>query len=69
VSAALLELRGVAKAFGSLRVLDGLTLAVQPGEALGIIGPNGAGKTTAMNIIIGRLQPDGGTVLLDGPRA
>jgi branched-chain amino acid transport system ATP-binding protein len=66
VSAALLELRGVAKAFGSLRVLDGLTLAVQPGEALGIIGPNGAGKTTAMNVIIGRLRPDGGTVLLDG---
>ena len=66
MSAALLELRGVAKTFGSLRVLDGLTLAVQPGEALGIIGPNGAGKTTAMNIIIGRLRPDGGTVVLDG---
>jgi branched-chain amino acid transport system ATP-binding protein len=66
VSAALLELRGVAKAFGSLRVLDGLTLAVQPGEALGIIGPNGAGKTTAMNVMIGRLRPDAGAVLLDG---
>ena len=48
------------------QVLDGWTLAVQPGEALGIIGPNGAGKTTAMNVIIGRLRPDGGTVLLDG---
>jgi branched-chain amino acid transport system ATP-binding protein len=66
VSAALLELRNVAKAFGSLRVLDGLTLAVRPGEALGVIGPNGAGKTTAMNIMIGRLRPDGGAVLLDG---
>jgi branched-chain amino acid transport system ATP-binding protein len=66
VSAALLELRNVAKAFGSLRVLDGLTLGVRPGEALGVIGPNGAGKTTAMNIMIGRLRPDGGAVLLDG---
>jgi branched-chain amino acid transport system ATP-binding protein len=66
VSAALLELRGVVKAFGSLQVLDGLTLAVQPGEALGIIGPNGAGKTTAMNVMIGRLRPDAGAVLLDG---
>jgi branched-chain amino acid transport system ATP-binding protein len=66
VSAALLELRNVAKAFGSLRVLDGLTLGVRPGEALGVIGPNGAGKTTAMNIMIGRLRPDSGAVLLDG---
>jgi len=66
VSGALLELRNVAKAFGSLRVLDGLTLAVRPGEALGVIGPNGAGKTTAMNIMIGRLRPDDGAVLLDG---
>jgi branched-chain amino acid transport system ATP-binding protein len=66
VSAALLELRSVAKAFGSLRVLDGLTLAVRPGEALGVIGPNGAGKTTAMNVMIGRLRPDAGAVLLDG---
>jgi branched-chain amino acid transport system ATP-binding protein len=63
---ALLELRDVVKAFGSLRVLDGLTLGVGEGEALGVIGPNGAGKTTALNIMIGRLQPDRGRVLLDG---
>ncbi|MGH7324627.1 MAG: ABC transporter ATP-binding protein [Candidatus Rokuibacteriota bacterium] len=66
MSAALLELRGVAKAFGSLRVLDGLTLGVHEAEALGVIGPNGAGKTTALNIMIGRLRPDAGAVLLDG---
>jgi branched-chain amino acid transport system ATP-binding protein len=63
---ALLELRRVTKTFGSLRVLDGLTLAVGDGEALGVIGPNGAGKTTALNIMIGRLRPDGGTVWFDG---
>jgi branched-chain amino acid transport system ATP-binding protein len=62
----LLGLEGVGKAFGSLQVLDGLTLAVAPGEALGIIGPNGAGKTTALNVMIGRLRPDRGRVVLDG---
>ena len=63
---ALLALEGVEKTFGSLRVLDGLTLGVAEGEALGIIGPNGAGKTTALNVMIGRLSPDRGAVRLDG---
>jgi branched-chain amino acid transport system ATP-binding protein len=63
---ALLELEGVTKAFGSLLVLDGLSLAIHEGEALGVIGPNGAGKTTALNVMIGRLRPDRGAVRLDG---
>jgi branched-chain amino acid transport system ATP-binding protein len=64
--AALLALRGVSRSFGSLRVLDDLSLAVAPGEALGVIGPNGAGKTTALNLMIGRLRPQRGAVLFDG---
>jgi branched-chain amino acid transport system ATP-binding protein len=64
--AALLGLQAVSKAFGSLRVLDGLTLAVAEGEALGVIGPNGAGKTTALNLMIGRLRPDRGAVVFGG---
>jgi branched-chain amino acid transport system ATP-binding protein len=63
---ALLGLEGVVKTFGSLQVLDGLTLGVGEGEALGVIGPNGAGKTTALNVMIGRLQPDRGRVVLGG---
>jgi branched-chain amino acid transport system ATP-binding protein len=63
---ALLELHDVRKAFGSLQVLDGLTLEVRQGEALGVIGPNGAGKTTALNVIAGRLRPDRGAVRLAG---
>jgi branched-chain amino acid transport system ATP-binding protein len=63
---ALLALNGISKAFGSLQVLDGLTLEVRDGEALGVIGPNGAGKTTAVNVIAGRLRPDRGTVALAG---
>jgi branched-chain amino acid transport system ATP-binding protein len=64
--AALLELRAVSKTFGALRVIDGLTLAVGEGEALGVIGPNGAGKTTALNLMIGRLRPERGAVLFGG---
>jgi branched-chain amino acid transport system ATP-binding protein len=62
----LLALEGVSKAFGSLLVIDGLSLAVEDGEALGVIGPNGAGKTTALNLMIGRLRPDRGAVLFGG---
>jgi branched-chain amino acid transport system ATP-binding protein len=64
--AALLALDRVSKAFGSLLVIDGLSLAVENGEALGVIGPNGAGKTTALNLMIGRLRPDRGCVVFAG---
>ncbi|HEU4440371.1 MAG TPA: ABC transporter ATP-binding protein [Methylomirabilota bacterium] len=64
--AALLALQGVSRSFGSLRVIDDLSLAVAPGEALGVIGPNGAGKSTALNLMIGRLRPQRGAVLFDG---
>src|SRR3972149_10829571 len=63
---ALLGLTQVSKAFGSLRVIDRLTVHVNEGEALGVIGPNGAGKTTALNLMIGRLRPDDGSVIFDG---
>ena len=63
---ALLALQDVSKAFGSLRVIDGLNLSVGPSEALGVIGPNGAGKTTALNLLIGRLRPERGAVLFAG---
>jgi branched-chain amino acid transport system ATP-binding protein len=63
--AALLGLEGVSKSFGSLPVIRGLSLSVGGGEALGVIGPNGAGKTTALNLMIGRLRPDRGTVVFN----
>ena len=64
--AALLALQRVSKTFGSLRVIDALTLAVGEREALGVIGPNGAGKTTALNLMIGRLRPERGAVVFAG---
>ena len=56
----------VRKRFGALAVLDGVSLALRPGEAVGIVGPNGAGKTTLLNILSGSLRPDSGSVLLRG---
>lgn len=63
---ALLQLDAVSRRFGSLQVTDQLTLAVDPGEALGIIGPNGAGKTTLMNLIAGDVTVDAGRIHFDG---
>jgi branched-chain amino acid transport system ATP-binding protein len=56
----------VSRAFGSLQVLDRLSLAVNEGEAVGVIGPNGAGKTTALHVMAGRLRPDRGVVRFAG---
>jgi branched-chain amino acid transport system ATP-binding protein len=63
--AVLLELEGVEKSFGAIKVADRVSLAVAEGEAVGIIGPNGAGKTTLFNIIGGSLRPSAGRVLLE----
>jgi branched-chain amino acid transport system ATP-binding protein len=63
---ALLELRGVSKAFGGLRVISGLDLAVRSGEIVSVIGPNGAGKTTLFNLITGVYRPDAGEILFEG---
>jgi branched-chain amino acid transport system ATP-binding protein len=62
----LLELRDVAVHFGGLHALDGLSLAVEEGEVLGLIGPNGSGKSTAFNVITGVVKATAGSVILDG---
>ena len=56
----------VRKRFGALVVLDGVSLALERGEAVGIVGPNGAGKTTLLNVLAGSLRPDAGSVILRG---
>src|SRR6185437_14983529 len=66
VGADLLVLRDVGIAFGGLRALDGVDLAVPEGGLYGIIGPNGAGKTTLFNVINGFLAPQRGTITFAG---
>jgi branched-chain amino acid transport system ATP-binding protein len=62
----LLALHDVRKSYGALQVTDGISLAVEEGETLGILGPNGAGKTTLFNLISGDVRADGGRVEYDG---
>ena len=62
----MLEAVGVHLSLGATRALDGVTLALRPGEALGLIGPNGAGKSTLLACLSGALAPDGGAIRLDG---
>ena len=61
-----LRLDGVLKTFGGLRAVDGVSLAVAPGERRALIGPNGAGKTTLFNLIAGVLPVTGGAIRLFG---
>jgi ATPase subunit of ABC transporter with duplicated ATPase domains len=58
-----LEVRGVAKAYGDNRVLEGVSLVVRRGQRVAIIGPNGIGKSTLLKIALGRVEPDRGEVL------
>lgn len=62
----LLELDHITKRFGSVVVADGLSLAMEPGDIVGIVGPNGAGKTSLFGLISGDLAPNAGEVRFDG---
>lgn len=62
----LLRLDNVSKRYAALTVVDGMSLSVTPGEAVGVIGPNGAGKSTLFNLITGDVSADAGAVIFDG---
>jgi branched-chain amino acid transport system ATP-binding protein len=63
---AVLEIRGISKAFGGLQALLNFDLQVKEKDLIGIIGPNGAGKTTIFNLITGFIRPDSGEVWFKG---
>jgi len=60
------EARDLTRRFGEHVALDGLSLAIEPGEAFGLLGANGAGKTTFIRMVTGCLLPSDGTVTVDG---
>jgi len=62
----MISVEGVSKRYGHVDAVEQLSFSVQRGEVVGFLGPNGAGKTTTMRMITGTLQPDEGSVLLDG---
>jgi ABC-2 type transport system ATP-binding protein len=61
-----LELRDLARRYGDVVALDGVSFSVDAGQMFGFVGPNGAGKTTAMRIVLGVLEPDRGEVRFRG---
>jgi ABC-2 type transport system ATP-binding protein len=63
---AILNISGLTKDYGPLRAVDDISFSVKPGEIVGLLGPNGAGKTTTINMILGILEPTGGTVEVMG---
>jgi len=66
VSATLLQLHDVTRAFGGLKAVSDVTLSIERGEILGLIGPNGAGKTTLVNVVTGVHPATAGRVLFEG---
>ncbi len=62
----LLELAGLTKDYGQFRALDGLNLAVRPGEVVGLLGPNGSGKTTVLRLALGFLRTTAGRATVAG---
>lgn len=59
-----LAVKDIARNFGGIRAVDGLSFAVQQAEIVGIIGPNGSGKSTLFNLLTGTLKPTAGTITL-----
>ncbi len=62
----MIEVVDLTKSYGPVQALRGVSFQIAPGEIVGLLGPNGAGKTTTMKILTGYLQPDSGTVEVDG---
>ena len=62
----LVSFNGVVKSFGTRKVLDGLTFSVEKGEILAVIGPSGTGKSVTLKHIVRLVEPDSGSVVVDG---
>ena len=61
-----LDIAQLEKAYGAQRVLKGVSFSVQPGSIMGLLGPNGAGKSTLIRSVMGIVEPDAGSIRLNG---
>ncbi|MCK6587066.1 MAG: ABC transporter ATP-binding protein [Polyangiaceae bacterium] len=61
-----LVIKGIQKRFGGREVLRGLELVVERGETVAVVGPNGAGKSTLLGVVAGIIEPEAGSVTLEG---
>ncbi len=62
----MIEARGLRKSFGRNRAVDDVSFTARDGEITGLLGPNGAGKTTTLRMLYTLMQPDAGSILIDG---
>ncbi len=62
----MIDVKNVTKTYGPIEALRGISFDIASGEIVGLLGPNGAGKTTTIKILTGSLQPDDGTVNVNG---
>ena len=63
-SAPLLRVEGVSKSFGNVPVLTDISLSIGAGEVVALVGENGAGKSTLIKLLLGKEQPDDGTITI-----
>src|SRR5215469_18852141 len=63
---AIVRLQGIAKTYGSVTAVAGIDLEIRRGETIALLGPNGAGKSTTIGMLLGLIEPTGGTVELFG---
>ena len=62
----MLELKDVRKSFDGVTVLENMSLEIEDGEIVSILGPSGCGKTTLLNLILGILDADSGSIIYNG---
>ena len=62
----LLEVKGLTKKFGKVTALNQVDLSLEAGKIVGLLGPNGSGKTTWIKLVNGLIEPDQGSILIDG---
>lgn len=62
----MIEIKNLSRQFGAIKAVDNISFTINSGEIVGFLGPNGAGKTTTMRMMVGYLQPNSGSIDLDG---